>query len=371
MLEPHIPEPRRPPQRSPLPDGPLYFLSEEAPLRRTLKRHSQKLWWLHTSYALGLGVFVVLFAQKGFAHARWLMASLGAVWLLLVLFFRFFGSGTHQQRFATADSKARFRFLVMTYVMKNLYQGMLFFLLPFYWKSATLDAPNIGFVALLAVCAIVSTLDLVFDNILMRSKIVASVFYSVTLFSCMNLVLPACVPQLRTIYSLMIAAAVTGVAFFLIHLPLSALRNKLYVLAMAAGVAAAVAGAWLARSLIPPVPMHLASGAVGHQTLEDGRLAMEVRSLHGSVIKELLAITDVVVPGGKGDRLQHVWRQNGRRVHTYPEASSRVEGPEGTVRLRSGLRGQELPEKLAGDWSVDVQTEDGQLVGRVKFRVTE
>jgi hypothetical protein len=326
---------------------------------------------VHTAYALGLGVFVVMFAQKGFTHARWLMASLGAVWLLMVLFFRFFGSGAREQRFATADAKARLGFLVMTYFMKNLYQGMLFFLLPFYWKSATADAPNFGFVVLLALCAILSTVDLVFDNLLMRSKIVASAFYSLTLFGCMNLVLPAVVPELRTIYTLMTAAAVTAVAFFFIHLPLAALKNKLYVAGMAAGVVAGVAGAWFAKPLIPPVPMHVARGAVGPQTLPDGRLAMEVRTLHGSVINELLAITDIVVPGGKGDQLVHIWRQNGRIVHRCPEDASRVTGEEGVVRLRSTLSGRLLPDRLAGRWSVDVQTQDGQLVGRVSFTVTE
>ncbi|MBI5537408.1 MAG: DUF2914 domain-containing protein [Deltaproteobacteria bacterium] len=351
--------------------GPLYFLSENAPLRKFLKRHAHKLWWVHTSYALALGVFVVLFAQKGFAHARWLMASLGAVWLLIVLFFRFFGSGEREQRFATAESGARLRFLVMTYVMKNLYQGMLFFLLPFYWKSATIDSPNIGFVALLGVCAIVSTLDLVFDNVLMRSKVVASIFYSVTLFGCMNLVLPAIVPDIRTIYALMTAAAVTAVAFWMIHMPAAALKSKLLVALLVVCVGAGVGAGYAARTLIPPVPMHLAKGAVGPQVLADGRLAMEVKSLHGSVIKQLMAVTDVVVPGGVGDRLHHVWRHDGSVVQTYAQETTRVTGPQGLVRLRSGLVEKELPKKLGGLWMIDVETQDGQLVGRVTFTVTE
>lgn len=347
------------------------MLSEDAPIRAFLRKHERKLWWVHTSYALSLGVSVVLFAQKGFAHARWLMVSLGVVWLLIVLFFRFFGSGARQQRFATAEAKSRLGFLVMTYVMKNMYQGMLFFLLPFYWKSATTDSPNFGFVVLLGICALVSTLDLVFDNVLMRSKVVASVFYGVTLFGCINLVVPALVPHVRTIYALMAAGGVTTIGFFLIHAPLASLRNKLHIALLVGATAAGVGGVYLARRLIPPVPMHLAAGAVGPQVLPDGRLAMEVKLLHGSVIKQLLAVTDVVVPGGKGDRLVHVWRRAGNVVHTAPEDTSHIEGDAGSVRLRSGLTGRELPERLAGKWSVDVETEDGQLVGRVEFTVTE
>jgi hypothetical protein len=347
--------------------GPLYFLSEDAPLRRLLRRHHRKLWWLHTSYALGLGVFVVLFAQKGFAHARWLMASLGAVWLLMVLFFRFFGTGARAQRFATADTRARATFYVMTYVMKNLYQGMLFFLLPFYWKSATPAAPNMGFVVVLGICAVLSTLDLVFDNFLMRSKVIASVFYSLTLFSCMNLVLPAVVPEVRTIVSIMTAGAVTAIAFILIHLPLAALKNRLTALTLAGAVLAAAGCAWLARTVIPPVPMHMPRATVAARPPIGDKPSVHQGWLRASDFVRLYAETDVVAPGGLGDSLLHVWRRNGQVVS--PEETSHVPGPERTARLRSELDKAKVVGNLAGKWSVDVETRDGQLVGRVVFTV--
>ncbi|XYI02329.1 DUF2914 domain-containing protein [Sorangium sp. So ce1128] len=50
---------------------------------------------------------------------------------------------------------------------------------------------------------------------------------------------------------------------------------------------------------------------------------------------------------------------------------SRVAGPAGAVRLKSQLAGKHLPARLAGRWTVDVETEDGQLVGRISFEVTE
>jgi hypothetical protein len=115
--------------------------------------------------------------------------------------------------------------------------------------------------------------------------------------------------------------------------------------------------------------MYLSSGAVGPTLLPDGRLAMEVTLLHAAVLREVIAVTDVVVPGGKGDRLVHVWRHDGIDLHRAPEDASRVEGPSGTVRLRSALFAENLPEELVGPWSVDVETDDGQLVGRVTFRV--
>jgi hypothetical protein len=132
-----------------------------------------------------------------------------------------------------------------------------------------------------------------------------------------------------------------------------------------------VGAADLARSAIPPVPMYVSSAAVGPKQLADGRLAMEVKALHPSVIQELIAVTDVVVPGGKGDRLRHVWLQGGHEVHRTTEETSRIDGPKGVVRLRSSLTDRDLPADLVGSWRVDVETEDGQLVGRAEFEVVE
>src|SRR5437764_1266422 len=66
-------------------------------LREFFAKHGKRLWWLHSVYALGLGALVVAFAQKGFDHARWLAISLSLTWLLVVLFFRLFGSGARQE----------------------------------------------------------------------------------------------------------------------------------------------------------------------------------------------------------------------------------------------------------------------------------
>jgi hypothetical protein len=340
-------------------------------LRVFLRAHGRKLWWLHSAYALALGASVVAFAQKGFGHARWLAVTLGFAWLLVVLIFRLFASGGQMRAFEATDTKTRVRFYVMTYALKNLYQGMLFFLLPFYWKSTTLDAANGWFVVLLAACALLSTLDIVFDRVLMRWRALASLFHGITLFGCLNLVIPALFPDTRTLWSLLAAAAITVVGFWTLHVTGRVLRKKMYIAVFALSLAVGVAAVYRARAAIPPVPMYVSSAAVGPKQLPDGRLAMEVKTLHPSVIQELIAVTDVVVPGGKGDRLRHVWLREGREIHRSSEETSRIAGPNGVVRLRSSLTGKDLPPYLVGAWSVDVETEDGQLVGRTEFRVAD
>lgn len=340
-------------------------------VRRFLRDHGRKLWWLHSAYALALGLGVVAFAREGFGHARWLAVSLGLAWLLVVLLFRLVRIDDRVGAFESSERKIRARFYVMTYALKNLYQGMLFFLLPFYWNSTTFDAPNCWFVVVLASCALVSTLDLVFDRVLMRRRFLASIFHGTTLFACLNLVTPALFPDTRTLWSLLAATAVAVVSFWTLHVTARQFKKAITAALFALSLGGGVGLAYLGRAAIPPVPMYVSSAAVGPKQLEDGRLAMTVKTLHPSVIQELIAVTDVVVPGGKGDRLRHVWRHNGREVHRSSEDTSRIEGPKGQIRLRSSLSDRDLSGDLVGRWSVDVETEDGQLVGRTEFAVED
>jgi hypothetical protein len=340
-------------------------------VRSFTKKHGRKLWWIHSTYALGLGITVVTVAQKGFDHARWLAVSVVAAWLLVVVFFRVHGSGREQAHIAGSTAKVKLGFFAMTYALKNLYQGMLFFLLPFYWKSTTFGSLNTWFVLLLGACALLSTFDIVFDRVVIRFRALASVFHAVALFGCLNLVVPALFPNTRTLVSLLTAAGVSTIAFWSIHVRASTLRDRRWLATAIASVGLSLGIVYAARGAIPPVPMYLAHGAVGPIVLPDGRLGMEVSELHPSVIDKLIAITDVVVPGGKGDRLYHAWRHDGREVQRSLEGTSRVDGPKGTVRLRSALTGRELPPNLVGSWCVDVETEDGQLVGRVAFTVAD
>ncbi len=338
-----------------------------ARIRGFFAQHGHLLWWAHSAYAMTFGTIVMMYASKGYDNARWMVVLLGLGWVVLVLFFRLFGTGTGQKE-KIRDTKAKVRFYVMTLVLKNLYQSMLFFLLPFYYKSATFDAPNRFFVYVLGLLAMLSTVDVVFDQFLMRWKAPASIVYFFILFACLNLVLPALFPDTRTLVTLLCAAGVAAVVFFTMHVPVKNLLRPLYLFALLAFVATSVAAAYYGRRGIPPVPMHVADGAVGPSLLPDGRLTMHVSRLHESLIQEMHGLTDVLTPGGHGDNLIHIWRHEGVIVQQGP-VSPGGDPPAGTVRLRSTLHALNLSGDITGAWSIDVVTEDDQLVGRVAFNV--
>ncbi len=345
-----------------------------------LEKHGRKLWWFHSAWALTWGMLFMVLAGKGYGYSRYLLISVYIVWIVLVLLFRFVGSG-EARRVETKGQKVRF--YAMTYVLKNLYQGMLFFLLPYYWQSATFGTPNFYFVIFLGSCALVSTLDIVFDNYLMKWKTVASGFYIFTLFACLNVALPSILPDIASIWTLLLAAVLSMGAFLLMHFPARLLREKVYISWLVAIIMVWLTSVYLVRKWIPPVPMYLTHAAVGpalitEQTEEDSEgmvLEMEVKALHRTVMdRDLFAITEVVAPGGLGETLRHRWRQLGPNGATYRSGTVVLATEKrGVVRVQSKLpiaKVKEHGEDPTGRWIVDVLTGDGRLVGRTSFRVT-
>lgn len=337
--------------------------------REFLHRHEKKIWWLHTVYALSLGAFVATVAQKGFERARWLMLMLLLAWLLVVMFFRFFGTGA-QQDFMTAWPGARRRFFIMTYLMKNLFQGMLFFLLPLYYRSSNLSAGTTVVLYLVAGCAILSTLDLVFDRVLLRFKLIASLFFAITLFGSMNVAVPALLPNTRSLVVLLLAGGFSVATFFLFHVPLDALRRPLVLGSLVGSVFLGVLGFYAGRRAFPAVPAYLKSGGVGSHIAADGTLDLEFLSIKESATTELVSVTDIGVVG-HADGYVHVWRKDGKVVASLPlrQGDFAPSSDRNIVRVASHVPKDKLPAALPGKWTVDIETGDGQLVGRVGFLV--
>jgi hypothetical protein len=339
-----------------------------AKLRAFLKRHGHKLWWLHSVYALSLGVGVMLLAAEGFEYIRWAVAFLVGAWLLFLVFFRLFRSGAQRK---VEGKAAKVGFVAMTYVMKDMYQGMLFFLLPFYWKSSTWGAAN-GFFAIgLGICALLATLDVVFDNLVMRWRVLASLFYLVALFSCLNLVIPVVLPSIRVLWGLLAATGLSAVVFLSLHFRLRSLFSKPGLVVVLFVMGLSMSGVYLGRRAIPPVPYYTETASAGTIELPDGRVVNAQSAIPARELERVVSVTDIASPTGSRETFQHVWRHGRKVVARLLPRMTVMKGPVTKLRLRSALPADKIPAERTGDWSIDVETGDGQLVGRATFEVQQ
>jgi hypothetical protein len=340
--------------------------SAQAPNVGRLRRLMQKIWWLHSFFALSFGVGVMAFARKGLAHADKVLIALAASWIIVFVAFRFIVGPANRkpdERFVKKGVR-----LVTNYVIKQMYQQMFFFLVPLYASTAmwSLHSPNWFIVPLLLLCAVLSTMDLVFDNFIMEHRNIAAAMYGLCMFSVLNLLLPLSfhVPHFA---ALMAAAAITPFAVALLSYPLASVFRPSGFAMVAMCTAGLVAGCYFGRASIPPAPMAMAAGGIGHGSKGSYEcIPGPVRTIRPAQLDNLRCVSEITEPGGINDPLVHVWRHRGKEVlRATPRKLHRCPGEV----LSSELEADAMPKKPSGRWSCTVETTDGQLVGLMSFKV--
>ncbi|HEY6038636.1 MAG TPA: DUF5924 family protein, partial [Kofleriaceae bacterium] len=220
-----------------------------APPPGKLKRILRKIWWLHSGFALSFGVGVMLFARAGLAHADKVMIALFASWTLLFIALRFIvGPANRREQETIARKGIR---VATNYVIKQFYQQMFFFLTPLYASSATwsLSSLNWWLAPILLVCAVLSTMDLVFDHFVMERRWLASAMYGLAMFGMLNVMLPLLV-GVDHLTGLIIAAAATPTSVALLSFSIRQVLSPQGVLLTLAITAGLLAGVWFGRTAI-------------------------------------------------------------------------------------------------------------------------
>ncbi len=331
-----------------------------------LQRLMQKIWWFHSFFALSFGVGVMAFARKGLAHADKVLIALAASWILVFVAFRFIvGPANRKPDEHVVKKGVRF---VTNYVIKQMYQQMFFFLVPLYAASAmwSLSSPNWWIVPLLLLCAVLSTMDLVFDNFIMEHKNIAAGMYGLCMFSVLNLMLPL-VFHWAHFASLMTAAAITPVMVALLSYPVATVfkgRGLILVVSCTAGL---LVGCYFGRVFVPPAPMGMEAGGIGHGTPGSYECVPgPVSEMKADALDGLRCVTKIVEPGGLNDKVVHIWVHNGKTLAKVSPA--KMPECKGEV-LRSELAPQSMPEDVSGKWQCRIETVDGQMVGLLSFKV--
>jgi hypothetical protein len=338
-----------------------------APRPSGFRRWIHRLWWLHSFGALLFGVGVMLFARQGLEYADKILIVLFVSWLLVFVAFRVI-VGAQNRRPDERAVKKGLR-LLTNYVIKQLYQQMYFFLVPLYASSATwaLDSPNWWLAPVLLVCAVLSTMDLVFDNFIMEHRIVAASMYGLCMFAVLNLILPL-VFGLEHFNALLVAAAATAPTVALLSFRLAAVFS-----ARGAGITVLLtlgllSGAYFGRVAVPPAPMSLQAIGVGHGSRGAYECVPGPRSrIRADRLSELRCVSRISEPGGIKSDVVHVWRHRGRVVATL-DLFEPMADCEGTA-MSSEVKPGQMPDDPLGPWSCTVETAKGQLIGRRPFTV--
>ena len=336
----------------------------EAPsrLRRILKR----IWWLHSFFALSFGVGVMLFARAGLAHADKVMMALLVSWLLMFVAFRFIVGPTNRRDDEGVGRKGVR--VVTNYIIKQFYQQMFFFLVPLYASSATwsLQPFNWWLAPVLLVCAVISTMDLVFDNFIMERRLLAAAMYGLAMFGVLNVMLPL-VFGVTHLSGLFVAAAATPISVAMLSFPLRTVFSVSGSLIVVIGTALLLGAVWIGREQVPPAPMAMPVAAVGHGSLGSYEcLPSSKRIIASNQLDGLRCGSLLREPGGLKEAVVHVWRHKSLRVEVTPEA---LVCDEDGIIFRSYFPADKMPGDPLGRWSCATYTVGGQLVGISRFTV--
>ena len=317
-------------------------------------------WGISVASFVG-GLLTLFVFRRGLPHVAWIVGYLLLMWLLVTVLV--------QVRDTLAASDKRAHRLVLTateYTVQTLYHAVLLFLLPAYWAATTLGSPNVLLLLLLTALALLTTFDPWYRAVVRPRPWIGYVIFAVSTFCALNLALP--LVGMAPFAALLIAAwlSVVGLTPAVRRARRWRWTTTLLVTTIAGFAVAAAAGRWCV--VIPPAPMFLAGAELGWtvgtaDALEPTAGAIRATDLHE---RGLVARTAIYAPAGLRQPVEHVWRRNGEIVNVVrltPVQGGRRDG------FRTFSRKTSFPADAVGRWRVDVTTEAGQLIGRLRFRV--
>jgi hypothetical protein len=307
------------------------------------------------------GVFTLFVFRRGLPNVAWIVGYLLLLWLVFALLV--------EMRQPLAESGRRSGRLVVTaadYTIQTLYHGLLLFVLPAYYASATLTSRNVVFLVLLVVLALLATFDPWYRAIVHPRPWLGYVVFVLSIFAALNVALP--------LVGLPPFGALMASAFGATHAITPVVRragDRTWRAALRVTVALGVAAAALAavgRAWIPPAPLFMARAAIMWDVLDLDNIEALPTTISADEVKQrgLVAYTAIYAPAGLRQSVRHVWRHRGHVIEVValaPVLGGRREG------YRTYSRKTSFPEEPEGRWSVDVVTASGQLIGRLRFRI--
>ncbi|MHA6491867.1 DUF5924 family protein [Pseudomonas borbori] len=258
---------------------------------------------------------------------------------------------------------------LLRYATQMIHQESLFFILPFFFITTTWNSGQLLFSGLLAAAALVSIIDPLYYKWLAPRRWLFLAYHTLALFAVLLTALPI-IFKLTTpqSYQLALAAAVL-LSFPSLMSTITVQRWWRGLLLVGLSVVIG-AGGWLARVWVPPATLWLTEVAVTTEFDDSNRAPGEsLKQLSLTQLRNqgLYAYTAINAPRGLNERIYHVWRHNGEEVEriALDIHGGRKKG------YRAWTHKQNFPEQASGRWQIQVLTEAGQMIGVLRFQVTE
>lgn len=322
-------------------------------MKEWFRRHKEKLWWLHSLYALLLGIAFIWLGARSYAYLRIAVFHVGFIWLSSLFLPKALAHPRLPPRWAGGIR------LLINYFNKNLYQQVLFFVLPIYYASATLRSRNFVFVVLVGLSTALSTVDVVYDRHLSVKQSWTAVFFAFNLFALINVILPV-LWSVNHAWATRLSALLALAGFLTLYSPLSSRRGGL-----AFGVLVGVLLAVLVergRSFIPPAPLRLVAAEFGAGfQAESRRVEPPLSRLEPGGPRRIYGLTAVRAPLGLKERVRHLWYEDGSLVWASPFYEM-LGGREEGFRLWTAHTVERVSP--GSEVTLDLETEGGQLIGR-------
>ncbi|MDH1265736.1 DUF5924 family protein [Pseudomonas sp. GD03944] len=258
---------------------------------------------------------------------------------------------------------------VLRYATQMIHQESLFFVLPFFFITTTWNSGQLLFSGLLAVAALVSIIDPLYNKWLAPRRWIYLAYHTLALFAVLLTALPI-ILKLTTTQSYQWALAAAVVLSFPSLIGIITVKRWWRGLLLI-GMTLALGGAgWLMRVWVPPATLWLTEVAVTTQFDNRSRSPGEsVKELSLAQLRSsgLYAYTSINAPRGLNERIYHVWSRDGGEVEriALDIHGGRKKG------YRAWTHKQNFPVDSVGRWQVQVRTEAGQMIGVLRFDVVE
>lgn len=350
-------------------------------IKKLIRYHEMKQWYekyervlLPGTMAVGVVVDALTFASINITTSFFLLGLYAVLAGGIIFFQQAYDAGR-----VSGGNAVRYLRLSVPLILQFAFGQLLSASFIFYFFSGSVFASWPIFLAL----AFLMVSNEVFRKQYLRPTVQISIFFFI-IFSLASITLPFAFhsfgPMVFLLSGAVAIAVMAGYGALLGRMvpKIKDIQRRLAI--SAAAIVVFVSGLYF-LNMIPPIPLALREAAVAHEVVRTGggyTLRVEEESFLGRLTPgrtihadgKVFVYTAIYAPSDLKTTIVHHWQQYDE-THSAWVTTDRLPF-DITGGAKMGYRGYSFKSGVPpGEWRVDVETERGQVLGRVRFRVVE